>query len=89
MLARIIDDFSNAICEVPLTVSFGTFSKTYRLDLLVDELAIYELKTVAVISKSHIGQVLNYLRLLNATRAKIINFRNHQVESNSSTVLIR
>ncbi|MEO9592230.1 GxxExxY protein [Rhodopirellula bahusiensis] len=78
---RILDTFSSSEREVPLTVSFGTFSKTYRLDLVVDEIGIYELKTVAAIEKAHIGQVLNYLRLLNATRAKIINFRTNKVES--------
>lgn len=92
MLAKILDNFSNAMREVPLTVSFGAFIKSYRLDLLVDEMGVYELKTVATINKVHIGQVLNYLRLLNATRAKIINFRNHKVESkfvNSSDTLSR
>jgi len=70
-----------AIRELPTSVTFGQFSKTYQIDLLVSEAGVYELKTVNAINNSHIGQVLNYLRLLNATRAKIVNFRPFSVES--------
>lgn len=80
MLARLLHKFPNAVCEVPLRVSFERFCKTYRLDLVVDEIGVYELKTVTSIKNTHVGQVLNYLRLLNGTRAKIINLRNHRVE---------
>ena len=92
MHEKLLSIFPNALSEVPLTVTFGNYSKTYRLDLVVDELGIYELKTVDSINKAHVGQVLNYLRLLNATRAKIINFRNHVVESkfvNCSDTLVQ
>ncbi len=81
MHARLLAIFAKAKREVPVTVAFGNYSKTYRLDLVMDEMGVYELKAVASINQAHIGQVLNYLRLLNATRAKIINFRNHKVES--------
>lgn len=81
MHAKLLADFPDVRREVPLTVVFGNFSKTYRLDLVVDEMGVYELKTVASINTAHVGQVLNYLRLLNATRAKIVNFRNQKVES--------
>ncbi|WDQ18088.1 GxxExxY protein [Rhodopirellula sp. P2] len=82
---RILDKLSSSTREVALTVSFGTFSKTYRLDLVVNESGLYEFKTVAAIEKAHIGQVLNYLRLLNATRAEIVNFRPTRSNQNSST----
>ncbi len=81
MHAKLLASFPNSQSEVPLTVTFRNYSKTYRLDFVVDEMGVYELKTVASINTAHIGQVLNYLRLLNATRGKIINFRNHKVES--------
>lgn len=80
MLARLLDKFPSVASEVPLTISFAGFCKTYRLDLVVDGMGVYELKTVTAIKDTHVGQVLNYLRLLNATRAKIINLRNHKVE---------
>ena len=92
MHEKLLSIFPSALSEVPLTVTSGNYSKTYRLDLVVDELGIYELKTVDSINKAHIGQVLNYLRPLNATRAKIINFRNHVVEStfvNCSDTLVQ
>ncbi len=81
MHVKVLERFDSSACEVPLRISFGNFRKTYRLDLIVDSIGLYELKAVAAIEKNHIGQVLNYLRLLDATRAKIINFRPHRVES--------
>ncbi|EMI19955.1 hypothetical protein RMSM_03118, partial [Rhodopirellula maiorica SM1] len=81
MSVKIFDRFGRSDREVPLTVTFGNFQKTYRLDLVVESAGRYELKTVAAIKESHIGQVLNYLRLLDATRAKIVNFRLRRVES--------
>ncbi len=67
--------------ELPVIVTFGQFSKTYYVDLVVSSTGIYELKTVKAIDDAHIGQVLHYLRLLDATRGKIINFRPLSVES--------
>lgn len=72
---------STAEREVPIQVEYGRFRKTYRLDLVVGDGGIYELKTVNAIGDAHVGQVLNYLRLLNATRAKIVNFRTLSVDS--------
>ena len=70
-----------SIRELPVTVTYEQFAKTYKIDMLVLATGIYELKTVKAIDNAHIGQVLNYLRLLNATRAKIVNFRPFSVES--------
>ena len=67
--------------EVPLTLSFRTFLKTLYLDLVVNDCAIYELKTAARLTDSHFAQLLNYLFLTNAARGKLINFRPTSVES--------
>lgn len=67
--------------EVPLTVTHDTFRKTYRLDLLVGESLLYELKTSAALLGEHTTQMLNYLFLLGLDVGKLVNLRTASVES--------
>ncbi len=67
--------------ETPVEVTFGTFAKTYELDVIAAGRAIDELKTVAALTPAHDAQLLNYLLLTNTTRGKLINFRPGSVES--------
>ena len=67
--------------EVPVTVSHRGFSKTCRMDLVVDDAAVYELKTEVQLSRDHEAQLLSYLSLYGAQHGKLINFRPPQVES--------
>ena len=67
--------------EVPVTVSFRTFSKVYYLDLVVAAQAIYELKTVARLTSDHAAQLMNYLLMLDCSRGKLVNFRPYSVVS--------
>src|SRR6266478_3514691 len=67
--------------EVPLTATYRDFTKTYWLDLVVSDGAIYELKTADALVGEHEAQVLNYLFLRGLNHGKLINFRSAQVES--------
>lgn len=67
--------------EVPVTVSFRTFSKTYLLDVAVAAKAIYELKTAARLTPEHAAQLMNYLLLLDCSRGKLVNFRPASLEA--------
>jgi GxxExxY protein len=67
--------------EVPVIVTHRDFSKTYSLDLVVGDAAIYELKTAVCLAPEHDSQLLNYLFLLGAHHGKLINFRPAQVET--------
>jgi GxxExxY protein len=67
--------------EVPVTVSFGSFSKVYSLDLVIDERAVYELKAVARLTSEHVAQLLNYLCLVESERGKLVNFRPASIET--------
>lgn len=67
--------------EVPVTVTHGSFKKTYLLDLVVANAGIYELKTVLGLAGAHEAQLLNYLLLCGTHHGKLINFRPAQVES--------
>jgi GxxExxY protein len=67
--------------EVPVEVTHGSFTKTYYLDLVVQDTAIYELKTAVSLLGEHESQLLNYLLLHEAHHGKLVNFRPLQVES--------
>jgi GxxExxY protein len=66
--------------EVPLMVSLRDFAKTYRLDLVVQESFIAELKTSAALLKEHDSQLLNYLLITESPQGKLINLRPASVE---------
>lgn len=67
--------------EVKLIVQHRDFEKTYWLDLLAANAAIYELKTHSVLVGEHEAQLLNYLLLCECNHGKLINFRPNQVET--------
>lgn len=47
----------------------------YRLDLLVDDLVVVELKTVEAISPVHEAQIISYLKLSGKSLGLIVNFK--------------
>ena len=46
----------------------------YRLDIIVNEKIIIELKSIETINKIHLAQMLSYLKLSNLKLGLIINF---------------
>lgn len=66
--------------EVPLTVSLRDFVKTYRLDLLIQESFVVELKTADALVKEHEAQLLNYLLIADLPQGKLINLHPASVE---------
>jgi GxxExxY protein len=70
--------FKEVYTQVPLTVAHGTFSKTYRLDLVVSGM-VYELKTVVALAREHDAQAIHYAALLGIDRVKLLNFRPAKV----------
>lgn len=81
MLERLRLAGLEAQCEVPVEVSFGSFVKTYFLDLVVAGKGIYELKSVARLTNEHSAQLMNYLLLVDGSRGKLVNFRSTSVSS--------
>ena len=67
--------------EVPITVTHRDFIKLYRMDLLLNDGAVYELKTNSRLISDHEAQLLNYLFLFGTPRGKLINFRPARVET--------
>ena len=69
-----------ADCEVEVVLTCGNFIKVYKLDLLVDNGVIYELKTVKSLNDIHKQQLINYLMITGIKHGKLINFRSGSVE---------
>jgi GxxExxY protein len=78
--ARLLaDGFHSVQTQVPVTVTYRDFSKTYRLDMVADE-ALYEFKAETTLVGEHDTQLLNYMFLLGLGRAKLLNFRPPKVQ---------
>ena len=62
--------------QVPLPLNYKGMNLEcgYRLDLLIEDLVVVELKAVEAIDPIHDAQLLTYLKLRNAWLGMIINF---------------
>lgn len=74
------DGFVAVEREVPIVVSFGTFTKTFYMDLLINHSVPYELKTANAIASEHRTQAIHYLLLVGLSHGKIVNFRPPSVQ---------
>ena len=63
-------------CQVDLPIIYKgeITNKTYRIDLLVENCVIVELKSVDTINPIHEAQLLTYMKLLNINLGLLINF---------------
>jgi GxxExxY protein len=60
--------------ELPLTYKGLKMDVAYRLDLLVEEKVIVEIKAVDKLNDVHLAQILSYLRLTDLKLGFLINF---------------
>ena len=61
--------------KAPLEVRYkGQTVGAYQADLLVERSVVVELKAIDGLGKSHISQVLNYLRATNLNVGLLLNF---------------
>jgi len=72
------EGFTDVYTQAPVTVTHDSFSKTYRLDLVVNQM-VYELKVVAGFAPEHDAQAIHYAALLAIDRVKLLNFRTPKV----------
>ncbi|WP_298302765.1 GxxExxY protein [uncultured Erythrobacter sp.] len=61
---------------VPVEFDGQLFGSAFRLDILVEDQLILEIKAVERLSQTHIRQLLTYLRLLKQPVGLLLNF-NH------------
>ncbi len=62
--------------QVPVAIEFdGTsFGNAFKIDVLVDERLILEIKSVETLSQAHAKQLLTYLRLAKQPVGLLLNF---------------
>jgi GxxExxY protein len=78
---ELADRFYGVELEVPVTVVFGSFSKTYYLDVLVHRGGLFEFKAAELIHSRHRSQTLGYLLLFDLAHAMIFNLRPEMLGS--------
>ena len=63
-------------CQVPLPVVYDNIKLDggYRIDILVNNLVIVEIKSVESLAEVHHKQVLTYLKLSNLRLGLLVNF---------------
>ncbi len=67
----------HVVSELPVSVSYrgrDIHPEGFRLDLLVEDTIVVELKSVAKIQPVHIKQLLTYLRLADKPLGLLLNF---------------
>src|SRR5690606_4954490 len=72
--------FGGIKLEVPAAVSHRDFRKTYFVDMVVREQALFEWKSAERLSPEHRGQLLNYLLLCDLPNGKLVNVRPESIE---------
>jgi len=60
--------------SIPIRYKQATLAATYRIDLIVEDQVIVELKSVERLLSVHDAQLLTYLRLTNSPAGLLINF---------------
>ena len=59
---------------IPITYKGATLTASYRVDLIVEDAVIVEVKSVADLAPIHAAQLLTYLRLTGCPVGLLINF---------------
>lgn len=73
--------------EVPIRYKGNLLATPLKLDLLVNDLVIVEVKAAAVYNRVFEAQALTYLRLMNLKLALVINFGDTRVGSGTHRVV--
>ena len=60
--------------QLPIVYKSVVLDTSYRLDFVVEDLVVVEVKSVAVLLPVHEAQLLTYLRLSNQPAGLLINF---------------
>ena len=65
---------SQSQLKIPINYKGYILDADLRLDLLVEDIIVVELKAVEKLNPLHLAQVLSYMRLLNKPKGIVINF---------------
>jgi GxxExxY protein len=75
--------------QLPVQVVYDgiCFEEGYRLDLLVEDKVIVEIKSIEMLTPVHKKQLLTYLRLLDKRLGLLINFNEELIRNGISRVV--
>ena len=71
---------------VPIIYRSLRFEEGYRIDLLVENAVVIEIKSVEAITKVHHKQLLTYLRMMEKSLGLLLNFNVHLMKEGISRV---
>lgn len=74
--------------NIPIHLDDLDIDLGYKIDLLVENKLVLELKSVKEISNVHIAQVINYLKLGKFKLGLILNFNVYQLKSGIKRVIL-
>ena len=73
--------------EVPVRYKEASLSTPLRLDVIVEDQIIIELKSVKELLDVHYKQLLTYLRLMNKSLGILVNFNTDDISSSIRRVI--
>jgi len=74
---------------IPLVYKGIDLGDNYRVDLIVEDVVIVEVKSVAAVLPVHRAQTLTYMRLTNAPAGLVINFNVPKLMDGVSRLLLK
>ncbi|MBB4843025.1 GxxExxY protein [Paucibacter oligotrophus] len=74
--------------EMPIVYKGVPLAQSYRVDLIVEESLVLELKAVERLEAVHTAQLLTYLKLLNLPTGLLINFNCAQLRQGLKRVAL-
>lgn len=72
---------------LPFIYKYVKLEVGYRIDLLVENKVIVEIKSVESLQPVHFAQLLTYLRLTDLKLGLLINFNSYQLKGNIQRVV--
>ncbi len=66
--------FVQTEAPIPLVYKEKSFDRGFRIDLLIENLVVVELKTVETLNHVHLAQILTYMRIGHFKVGLLINF---------------
>jgi GxxExxY protein len=72
--------FAGVEIEFPISITHGTFSRTYYVDAFVANGGPFEFKAVEMLAPRHRRQLYNYLLMLDLAHGKLANLRTESVQ---------
>jgi GxxExxY protein len=72
----------------PVVFKDQVFDEAYRVDLIIEDKLVIEVKTVAELNDIHVAQVMTYLKLSGCTLGMLINFNTVLIKNGVRRVVL-